>query len=160
MKVKDVMRSTVISCRPDTNLAEAVDLLWSSDCGILPVIDAAGKVCGVITDRDICVAVGTRNRVPGDLRVKEVAASEIVTCKPEDDVRSALDVMRDNQVRRLPVVDAADVLKGILSIADIILRAESADGKKELSFNDVMPAFKAICQRHAAPEPLGVPAAA
>jgi CBS domain-containing protein len=160
MKVKDVMRSTVISCRPETNLAEAVDLLWSSDCGILPVLDAAGKVCGVITDRDICVAVGTRNRAPADLRVKEVAASEIFTCKPEDDVHFALEVMRDNQVRRLPVVDAADVLKGILSIADIILRAEPVDGKKELSFNDVLPALRAICQRHAAPEPQRVPAAA
>jgi len=153
MKIKDIMRGTVMSCKPETNLAEAVDLLWSSDCGVLPVVNTANKVIGIITDRDICVAVGSRNRAPADILVKHVASSEVVTCKGEDDVRSALEIMRVNQIRRLPVVNEAGVLKGILSVNDIILRAESTDARKpsELSYNDVMPVLKAISQRRGVP---------
>lgn len=147
MKVQNAMRSTVIYCRPETNLAEAIDLLWSRDCGILPVVDAANKVVGIITDRDICVALGSRNRPPADILVKHVASSEVLTCKAEDDIHSALEIMRDNQLRRLPVVDKADVLKGILSVDDIILSADSID----LTYSDVMPVLQAICQRHALP---------
>lgn len=152
MKVKDIMRGTVIFCKPETNLAEAVDLLWSSDCGVLPVVNTANKVIGIITDRDICVAVGSRNRAPADLLVKHVASSEVVTCKGEDDVRSALEIMRDNQIRRLPVVNEAGVLKGILSVNDIILRAEPIGKPSELSYNDVMPVLKAISQRRGQPQ--------
>jgi len=148
------MRSTVISCRPETSLAEAADLLWSRDCGVLPVVDAANKVVGIITDRDICVAVGSRNRPPADILVKHVASAEVLTCKGKDDIHFALDIMRDNQIRRLPVVNEAGVLIGILSVNDIILRAESTDGKKaaELTYSDVMPVLQAICQRHALPQ--------
>jgi CBS domain-containing protein len=162
MKVQDTMRSTVIFCRPETNLAEATDLLWSCDCGVLPVVEAANKVVGIITDRDICVAVGSRNRPPADILVKHVASSEVLTCKGEDDIHFALEIMRDNQIRRLPVVNEAGVLKGILSMNDIILRAESIEGKKatELTYSDVMPVLKAICQRHALPQSERVTAAA
>jgi len=70
--------------------------------------------------------------------------------------------MRDNQVRRLPVVNGAGVLKGILSVNDIILRSEPIDSKKatDLTDRDVMPVLKAICKRHALPQPERVTAAA
>jgi CBS domain-containing protein len=162
MKVQDAMRSMVISCRPETNLAEAVDLLWSCDCGVLPVVDAANKVVAIITDRDICVAVGSRNRPPADILVKHVASSEVFTCKGNDDIHFALDIMRDNQIRRLPVVNEVGILKGILSLNDIILCAAPIGGKKaaELTDSDVMPVLKAICQRHALPLQKRVTAAA
>jgi len=154
MKVKKIMRSPVISCSGDTNLAEAVHLLWSTDCGVLPVVDTAGKVVGIITDRDICVAAGSRNRAPADILVKQVASHEVVVCKPEDDVLSALEAMKDKQVRRLPVVDEAGALKGILSVNDIVRCAEPVvTGKaSELSYNDVMPVLKAISERGPIPQ--------
>lgn len=154
MKVKSIMQSPAISCREDTNLAEAVDLLWSCDCGVLPVVDVACKIVGIITDRDICVAAGSRNRAPANILVKQVAFHEVVTCRPEDDVLSALEAMKHNQVRRLPVVDEAGVLKGILSLNDIIRRAESiVPGKTaELTYNDVMPVLKAISERGPIPQ--------
>jgi len=153
VKVKDIMRSTVICCRPDSNLAEAADLLWSSDCGVLPVVDTAGKVIGIITDRDICVAVGSRNCAPSEIVVRNVACAEVSICKGEDDILFALDIMRVNLVRRLPVVNEAGILQGLLSLDDIILSAESTGGitKPKLSFEDVMPVLKAICQHHALP---------
>jgi len=154
MKVKNIMQSPAVSCKEDTNLAKAVDLLWSCDCGVLPVVDASGKVIGIITDRDICVAVGSRNRPPADLLVRQVGLHEVVTCKPEDDVLSALEAMKVHQVRRLPVVDEAGILKGILSVNDIIRRAEQVlPGKTtELTYSDIMPVLKAISERGPIPQ--------
>jgi CBS domain-containing protein len=62
MKVKDIMTQSVVCCSPDTNIGAAVELMWVHNCGMLPVVRADGKLCGIITDRDICIAVGTRNK--------------------------------------------------------------------------------------------------
>jgi predicted transcriptional regulator len=59
MKVKDIMMRTAARCHPDTNLGAAVEMMWTRNCGILPVVDAEDKLVGVITDRDICIALGT-----------------------------------------------------------------------------------------------------
>ena len=62
MRVRDLMTSDVKTCRPETNLAEAVKEMWEGDCGALPVVGDDGRVAGIITDRDICIAVATRGR--------------------------------------------------------------------------------------------------
>lgn len=133
MKVRDLMITKAISCAPETNLGAAVELLWKYNCGFLPVVDAEGKVTGVLTDRDICIALGTRNQLPGQIKVGDVAASNVYCCKAADDVGSALHTMAHAKVRRLPVVDAGGKLEGILSMDDVIVHiratlAEPADG--------------------------------
>jgi CBS domain-containing protein len=57
---------------PTTDLASAAARFWRADCGVLPVVDHDGKLVGIITDRDICIAVGTRDRLPSNLVVAEV----------------------------------------------------------------------------------------
>jgi CBS domain protein len=107
-------------CRPDTNLAAAVELLWVNNRGMLPVVGNDGKLEAVITDRDICIATGTRNRLPSELTVKEVATKNAITCEPDVEIHEALLTMAEKQVRRLPVVNPAGVPQGILSMDDII----------------------------------------
>jgi len=124
MKVGDVMTKSPAFCSPETNLAVAVEILWNRNCGILPVVDSNEKLIGVVTDRDICVALGTRNQLPGEITVKDVASGKVVVAKPEDDLRRALATMAEAKVRRLPIVDAVGRLQGILSIDDAILKAE------------------------------------
>lgn len=123
MKVKDVMMGTPASCRSSMNLAAAVEILWSRNCGILPVVNSQEKVVGILTDRDICIALGTRNARPAEIAVGQVASEEVVSCKPEDDIRTALEYMAEAKVRRLPVVDAQGTLQGILSLDDVVLHA-------------------------------------
>ncbi|MEW6734236.1 MAG: CBS domain-containing protein [Acidobacteriota bacterium] len=105
MKVKDIMTKNVKTCSSDTDLAAAVQLMWENNCGIVPVIDDEGKPIGVITDRDIAVAVATRNKLAGEVKVGEVMAGEVFSCDPNEDVKSALVTMKTSRVRRLPVVD-------------------------------------------------------
>ena len=121
MRVHEVMTRNPKCCGPDTNLAEAIELMWTNDCGVLPVMKD-GKLTGIVTDRDLCIAVGTRNWRPSDMTVKEVATQAVQTCAPDDDVDTAMATMRRAQVRRLPVTEDGR-LAGILALNDIILAA-------------------------------------
>jgi len=146
MKVQDIMTSEVQCCGPDTNLAAAAKMMWDSDCGALPVLNVEGKVLGMITDRDICMAAATKNRSPSQITVWETITPRAFTCRPTEDVHVALDLMKRKQVRRLPVVDEDGILQGMVSVNDIILQAGAAQWKKapELSIEDLMSTLKGI----------------
>jgi CBS domain-containing protein len=147
MKVADIMVRTAASCNADMNLGEAVEIMWNRDCGILPIVNAESKVTGVITDRDISVALGTRNRLPGEITVKEVASPELHFCKPEDELQSALQTMARAKVRRLPVVNTAGGLEGILSMDDVVSHAEMNRGS-DVSPERVVNTLKAVYSSH------------
>jgi CBS domain-containing protein len=149
MKVGDIMTKPPAYCSPATNLAAAVEILWNHNCGVLPIVDSNEKLVGVVTDRDICVALGTRNRLPSEVTVKDVTSGKIVVCKPDDDLRRALATMAQARVRRLPVIDAAGKLRGILSIDDVVLHTETGGIKRdaELSAEDVVNTLKSVYTR-------------
>jgi CBS domain-containing protein len=124
MKIKERMIKTVLSCRPTDNLAEVTALLWDGRCGVLPVVDDEDRVISMITDRDICIALGTRNLRASEVQVKDVAPSRVFTCDRNDDISSALRTMVSQNVRRLPVVNDEGKLVGMLSIDDFLLDAK------------------------------------
>lgn len=146
MKVKDVMTSPVQYCAPETSLAEAAMKMWDSDCGVLPVVDREGKVIGMLTDRDICMAVTTKGRAASNISVWETASGKLYACSPNDDIKDALKTMAGQKVRRLPVVNDDGELRGILCLNDLVLQAEEAKGKKmpDLSSEDVINTLRAI----------------
>jgi len=146
MKVKDIMISPVQSCGPETNLATAAMMMWDSDCGALPVVNYHGTVVGMITDRDICMAAATKHRSPSEITVFETITGQVYACAPGDDIHDAMDTMAKHQVRRLPVVDDAGRLAGILSLNDIVLHAGDATGRHApaISCEDLARTLKAI----------------
>ena len=148
MKVQDIMTRDVQCCGPDTNLAVAAKMMWDSDCGVLPVLNVEGKVLGVITDRDICMAVATRNKPASEISVWETVSGKACTCRETDAIHTALDIMKREKVRRLPVVDEDGVLQGMLSMNDLVLNAEETKAKKapEMSYGDVMHTLRAVSQ--------------
>lgn len=149
MKVKEVMMGTPYTCHRGENLGEATELLWNGNCGFLPVLGDDGRVCGVVTDRDICVALGTRNKLAGELSVGDVMGGKLHACSPEDEIHVALLTMRDGKVRRLPVIDKEGKAVGVLSMDDILLHAEPVSlGKMvELSTDEVVRTYRAINQK-------------
>jgi CBS domain-containing protein len=140
MQVKDIMTKEVKVASPRTTLAEAAHLMWTGDCGILPVVDQ-GKLVGVVTDRDMFVALATRNVPASQLVVGDVATGTVWACAPDDDIHVALDIMKTRRVRRLPVVDRG-TLVGIVSMNDIVLAAGPDSAVRE---QEVVETFKAIC---------------
>jgi len=145
MKVKEIMTASAVSCGPEMNVAEAVQLMWERNVGILPVVDAVGKLTGVVTDRDICIALGTRNRLASEIKVSEIAIPKVFTCTPEDDVHEALSLLSAKQVRRLPVVNEKGTV-GVLSMDDVVLHSEVGKlrGACDLSSEEVTQVLKRV----------------
>jgi CBS domain-containing protein len=129
MTIKDVMTKQPTICRPETNLAAASAMMWENDCGALPVVTEKGKLVGILTDRDICIALGTINTLASDLTARDVVETGPLICDPSNDVYSALQMMRKAKVRFLPVVNEIGVLEGMVSIDDIVLGVKRDDGK-------------------------------
>jgi CBS domain-containing protein len=151
MKVHDVMTEDVKYCGPETNLAAAAAMMWESDCGALPIVADGGKAVGVITDRDIAIALGTRNKQAAEIPVKEVMSAELFAASPDEDIHTALKLMRKEKVHRLPVINAEGKLEGILSLNDVALHAMPPNGKAKpaLNYEDVVSTLKAVCEhRH------------
>src|SRR5215472_899414 len=142
MKVQNIMTTNVASCSPDTNLAAAAGLLWDHDCGSMPVVDGEGKVVGMVTDRDLCMALATKSRLASEIPVREAITGAVHACHPNDDVKSAIKTMQSEKVLRLPVVDVYGRLQGIISMNDIMIQTES--GKSGLSCEEVLSARNVI----------------
>ena len=140
MKVRNMMTSDVKTCRLETNLAEVVREMWEGDCGALPVVTDDGRVAGMITDRDICIAIATKSRSADRITVREVTQGHTYTCLPEDDALAALQTMKTHKIRRLPVVDGEGHVRGILSLNDVVTHAGSA------STNEVLSTLASICE--------------
>jgi CBS domain-containing protein len=150
MRVCDVMTRDVVVCRPENNLAEAACLMWAYDCGILPVVTDTGALVGVITDRDVALAVGTERRHAEDIAVSDVMKRDVYACEPDEDLTVAMDLMEGAHVRRLPVFDMEGCLGGILSLDDIALLA--LDGPESgISEVEVIALLKAVCGHRTTP---------
>jgi CBS domain-containing protein len=129
-RVEDVMQKNARACHADDAMSEAARIMWERDCGFAPVVasDGNGRVVGVITDRDLCMAAYTRGKSLGELRVAEAMTTDVHTCAPGDSIAAAEATMRAGRVRRLPVVDAGGQLLGVLSLADLA-RSLSREGR-------------------------------
>jgi CBS domain-containing protein len=154
MKVKDICTRTVRSCTPETTLADAAWAMWEADCGVLPILDETGKVVGVVTDRDISIGTATKYRPAAQIAVREVISTKVHSCKLGDDVRDAMKTMRQECVRRLPVVDQEGKLQGILSVNDVALAAVPEKSAKpgDVTSEDLHQVMKAVCAHREAPK--------
>lgn len=148
MNISDICTRGVKNCYPGTDLATAAAIMWECDCGAVPVLDDVGKLVGMITDRDICIAVATRRRLASEIPVQEVMSGSVVSCRIGDSVKEALRIMREARIRRLPILDEKGVLKGIVSVNDIILAVQNLTVKsaKEALLQEIMVTLMAISQ--------------
>jgi CBS domain-containing protein len=144
VKVREAMTSPAVTCTPQTSLAVAARLMRDADYGTLPVVDAQGRLVGIITDRDICLEVAGSNRNALNISVHEVMTHKVRFATLDEDVRTALTTMKGARVRRLPVCDAAGHLEGILSIEDLVVRGLESGG---LTTNEIIAALKAMYVR-------------
>jgi CBS domain-containing protein len=150
MKVEEIMTRAPKTCTPETNLAEAAHLMWEGDCGILPVITDGGRIIGLVTDRDICMASFMNFEHVREIPVSRVITEEVYACRPEADIHDALKLMQQHRIRRLPVVNAEGRLEGLLSMNDVTLEAKQ--GRAGITFADVVSTMKAICGHRDLPQ--------
>jgi CBS domain-containing protein len=122
MKIQEVMSRNVFVCGPEDSLSQAAQRMWDGDCGCVPVLDGSGSVCGMITDRDICMAAYTQGLPLHQIQVRSAMSPQLHCCRPEDTIEHAQALMQRHRVRRAPVVDG-DRLVGIVSLGDLLARS-------------------------------------
>jgi len=140
MTIEEVMTKNPAFCAPSSSAQTAALLMQQKDTGILPVTEDAfnHKLVGVVTDRDLCMAVLVRGRDPAHVWVQECMTRDPLTCHVDEEVGAALRRMREHQVRRIPVVDEAGNLRGIVSLADLVRR-------RVISPAELFDALEKIC---------------
>jgi CBS domain-containing protein len=129
MKAVNIMNREVAMIPKSATLEDAARVMWDANCGIVPVIEGeTGKLCGVITDRDVCMGALTQGTALHQIPVTTSMSNTVATCREDDDLGVVEDTMRRYRVRRVPVVDAAHRVVGIISIDDLARAALDAQG--------------------------------
>ena len=119
MMVRNIMTRNVATCRPDTPLREAAEIMADNHIGCL-VVKMDGKLAGIITDRDVLLAVADeKNKNLNILRVRDAMTDYVLSIRSANPVEKAVQMMIENRVKKLPVVDDGRLV-GILTMSDII----------------------------------------
>jgi CBS domain-containing protein len=118
MKCKDIMKSDVECVSPRDTAQEAATRMRDENIGFLPVCDQSRKVLGTVTDRDLAMRLVAQNK-PAATMIEEILTSEVVACRPEDDVREAERAMAEHHKSRIMCVDRDGRLVGVISLSDI-----------------------------------------
>ncbi|HTQ47973.1 MAG TPA: CBS domain-containing protein, partial [Polyangiaceae bacterium] len=148
MRASDVVTKPAWSCFAHDTLQHAAHIMWERGCGMLPVVDAARRVVGVITDRDVFMAAYTRGLRLWQMSVGSTMTTAVHVVREHVPLESVETTMRCGHVRRVPVVDDGGTLSGVVSIDDIA-RAHRRAGPTAESLADqiVVNTMAEICQR-------------
>jgi CBS domain-containing protein len=144
MRIKEVMSHPAVSCRTDMTLDAVVRLMSEYNCGIVPVVDGDGRLAGVLTDRDVCLAALKQNQALNLIPVGEVMARQVFSCRADDVIESAERLMRDQRIHRVLVIDADRRPVGVLSVDDLAQMAAKA--KKSSVEREFVQTLADICR--------------
>lgn len=142
MKVRDIMTKPAIHISPAESVEVAARTLTHYNIGILPVCGTDGKVCGLVTDRDLVTRCMASGKTPAQTTVREVMTSQVTSVQPDMETGVAAHLMGRQQVRRLPVVENGR-LCGMVTLGDLAKREDSvmdaADALSDISSNVSYP---------------------
>ncbi len=144
MRVKEMMTAPVVTCAVDHHLNDVARCMWEYDCGSIPIVDDDGRLVGMLTDRDVCMAAYTQGLPLEDIRVPTAMSTQILLCHIDDSVEMAERLMREGQVRRVPVVDNNGRPVGIISMNDLARVAGTA--KRPNLDRDVVRTLAAVSE--------------
>lgn len=125
MKAAELMTPSPCCCSANDSVKDVARIMRDNDCGSVPVVDDAGCLVGIVTDRDLAVR-GLAEGKGADTAVRDIMTASLCCCRVDDDIAAVERTMADNQVRRVPIVDADGCCVGIIAQADLALAAERA----------------------------------
>jgi CBS domain-containing protein len=141
MLVNEIMKKPPATCRTSDTVTEAARIMHAHKCGFVPVVDSRGAVVGVVTDRDVCMIVGDKNRAMTHVSVQDAMSHPMFSCYADDNVKATLATMAKRRVRRLPVLDKHGHLQGVVSIDDVI---QAPHRRGSPTAEDIVSTLKAI----------------
>ena len=124
---KEIMTPAPQCCSAETTLNEVANMMVEADCGEIPVTDASNRLIGVITDRDIVCRAVAKGKNPTAVTAAECMTEPVVVVNEDTSLADVISVLEENQIRRVPVVDATGCCCGIISQADVALTADKTE---------------------------------
>lgn len=124
MKCKDIMTKSIKMCNSACTVQEAAQIMRKINSGVVPIVDNDEKITGIITDRDIILHAVADGKDPSKIKINDFMTKHVVTVHEDELVDEAINKMKENKVRRLPVVDNHNKLKGIISLGDLAVLSE------------------------------------
>ena len=140
MKDKDCMCNEVFSCSPSTIVYDVARIMQNNHIGCVLVCDNENYMIGVITDRDIVLRCIASNKNVKETPISEVMTTNVWTCKPEDEITNAQGKMRNEKIRRLPVIDNEGKVIGMLTFGDL------AKNDIEIGQEEISETINSICE--------------
>ena len=120
---KDIMTPSPQCCSGETTLNDVANLMVEADCGEIPITDSSNRLVGVVTDRDIVCRAVAKGKNPSAVTAAEIMTEPVVCVNEDTPLEKVMGVMEENQIRRVPVVDASGCCCGIIAQADVALHA-------------------------------------
>ena len=151
MLARDLMAKPTITCHVNDPLNIAAQRMWDGDVGALAVVNDDGKLAGIVTDRDICMAAYTQGRALDELLVSSAMADQVISATPDSMIGDVEQLMADHQIRRIPIVDAAGKPIGIVSVNDLAIEAARRDTALKHGPSRLDTTLAAICQHRTEP---------
>ncbi len=145
-RVADFMQKDVASCRPYEPLNTVGRLMWDRDVGVVVIVDEQLRPVSMVTDRDVAMAAYTQGATLANIGVRSCMSQRLVACSEDATATDALTLMENHRVRRLPVVDAAGKLVGIIGLGDLTKNVATKTRKTGLKVNDVSDALAKILE--------------
>jgi CBS domain-containing protein len=130
-QIREVMTSDPAYVESDSTVQEAASLMKDRDVGAI-IVTEDGQTKGIVTDRDIAVRVVAEGRDPATTRASEASSSDPATLSPDDSVEDAAKVMRERNIRRLPVVEDGKPV-GVVSLGDVSQERDAGDTLADIS---------------------------
>lgn len=135
MKLKEIMTKEVIAVSPDTTIFDAAQLMKDKNIGSIPICKDNLDVEGIVTDRDIVLRVVCAEKDPKTTKCREIMTDKLIVGKTDMEVDSALDLMGDVQIRRLPVVEGGKLV-GFVALGDMAVNSRF-DQASERALSDI-----------------------
>jgi CBS domain-containing protein len=146
MRAQDLMNRPAVTCHVNDTLNLVAKLMWDHDCGAIPVVRDDGKVTGIVTDRDICMAAYTQGRPLDAILVNSVMSKDVITAHADDKLREVEERMAQHQIHRVPVVDTDGKPIGMISLNDLALESVEPDTRMKNGVSKIAHTLAAVCQ--------------
>lgn len=140
MEVKYCMCDKVTSCRPESTVRDCAKLMNEHHVGCIPVCDSNNNIVGLITDRDIVLRTIACDKDTNHTKVSDIMTCGVHCCSPQTEVKEAENLMKENQIRRIPVVENNKVV-GILTLGDLV-------NSKQVNNQGICDTLECICREN------------
>ena len=146
MTVEEIMSTPALTCHAQDTLNFVAHKMWDADCGAIAVVNDEGKLVGIVTDRDICMAGLMQNLPLSDIPVHIAMARQVYAVEPQQPIEDAERLMAVHQIRRIPVVRGDGKPVGMIAINDLTREAARPQSRLRGGVTRLVQTLSLICQ--------------